>query len=216
MTDFNSVISQATSARGKKEQVEELVQLVVFDLDNEEYAAPIEDLREIIRIPEIAPVPNAPEFIRGILNLRGTIVVVIDLEKRFHLTRKGQAAASHIIITQVKDNAFGLIVDKVSEVLRVPVSKIQPTPSLVSSKIHADYLKGVAVIEEQKQEQAPEECTQEVVDEMKKTGKKSKQGANIERQSRLIIILDLPKMLADEELLRVGSLVGEAAQKVSS
>jgi len=194
MTDFNSVISQATSQRGKEQKAEELVQLVVFDLDNEEYAAPIEDLREIIRIPEIAPVPNAPEFIRGILNLRGTIVVVIDLEKRFHLTREGATPASHIIITQVKDGTFGLIVDKVSEVLRVPVSKIQPTPSLVSSKIHADYLKGVAVLEEE--------------------GDKCKEGEEKNNKTRLIIILDLPKMLAEEELLRVGSMVGEAAQKI--
>lgn len=192
-TDFKSVISQAASQRGKKEQIEELVQLVVFELDNEEYAVPIEDLKEIIRIPEIAPVPNAPEFIRGILNLRGTIVVVIDLEKRFHLLREGKMSTSHIIISQVKDSTFGVVVDKVSEVLRVPVSKIQPTPSLVSSKIHADYLKGVAVLEEA-----------DAVENDKS------------KKSRLIIILDLPKMLADEELLRVGSIIDPVGQKVSN
>ena len=211
MTDFNSVISQATSARGKKEQAEELVQLVVFDLDNEEYAVPIEDLREIIRIPEIAPVPNAPEFIRGILNLRGTIVVVVDLEKRFKLTREGAAPSAHIIITQIKDSTFGLIVDKVSEVLRVPVSKIKPTPSLVSSKIHADYLKGVAVLETENstKELTEEECRRLLAE-------RQSQKATKTSKTRLIIILDLPKMLAEEELLRVGSLVGEAAQKATN
>lgn len=181
-TDFNSVIAEANSRRTGEQKVEELVQLVVFSLDNEEYAVPIEDLREIIRIPDIAPVPNSPDFIRGILNLRGTIVVVIDLEKRFHLVREGKDISSHIIITQIKESTYGVIVDKVSEVLRVPVSKIQQTPSLVSSKIEAGYLKGVAVLEE---------------------------GA--EKKSRLIIILDLQKMLAEEEMLRIGTLVGEKA-----
>jgi purine-binding chemotaxis protein CheW len=195
-TDFNSVISQASSERGKEEKAEALVQLVVFELDREEYAVPIEDLREIIRIPEIAPVPNAPNFIRGILNLRGTIVVVVDLEKRFHLTREQKAVASHIIIAEVDKNTYGIVVDKVSEVLRVPVSKIQPAPSLVSSKIHADYLKGVAVLEQAGEgELAQDEKSQ---------------------QSRLVILLDLPKLLSEDELLRLGSLVEESARKAES
>ena len=178
-TDFNNVISQAASERGKGQKAETLVQLVVFELDKEEYAVPIEDLREIIRIPEIAPVPNSPEFIRGILNLRGTIVVVIDLEKRFHLVREGKTPPEHIVITEVSGSTFGVVVDRVSEVLRVPVSKIQPTPSLVSSKIHAEYLKGVVVLEE----------AQKVATETAK--------------SRLLILLDLPKMLQEDELLNV-------------
>lgn len=192
--DFNAVVAEASTSRTKEQKVEELIQLVVFELDNEEYAVPIEDLREIIRIPEIAPVPNAPDFIRGILNLRGTIVVVVDLEKRFNLVREGKAPASHIIITEVSDSTFGLIVDKVSEVLRIPVSKIQPTPSLVSSKIHAEYLKGVGVLEE--------------INEVE-TKEKEKDSAKIGagEKSRLIIILDLPKMLAEEELLHVGNLI---------
>lgn len=181
-TDFNNVISQAASERGKGQKAETLVQLVIFELDKEEYAVPIEDLREIIRIPEIAPVPNSPEFIRGILNLRGTIVVVVDLEKRFHLVRESKAPPQHIVITEANGSTFGIVVDHVSEVLRVPVSKIQPTPALVSSKIHAEYLKGVVVMEE---------------------------GA----KSRLIILLDLPKMLQEGELLNVKAIVTESALK---
>lgn len=181
-TDFKNVISQAESQRGKEQKAETLIQLVVFELDKEEYAVPIGDIREIIRIPEIAPVPNAPEFIRGILNLRGTIVVVIDLEKRFHLAREGKAPPEHIVITEVNGSTFGIVVDKVSEVLRVPVSKIQPTPSLVSSRIHADYLKGVAVLEE----------AANAIAEASK--------------SRLIILLDLPKMLQEGELLNINIL----------
>lgn len=189
-TDFNNVISQAASQRGKEAKAETLVQLVVFELDKEEYAVPIEDLREIIRIPEIAPVPNAPEFIRGILNLRGTIVVVMDLEKRFHLTREGQTPPEHIIITEVNNSTFGIMVDRVSEVLRVPVSKIQSTPALVSSRIHAEYLKGVVVLEEAQ-----------------------KAAEDMVAKSRLIILLDLPKMLQDEALLNMEKTVTASVQE---
>ena len=189
--DFQNVITQAASERGKGQKAETLVQLVVFELDNEEYAVPIEDLREIIRIPEIAPVPNAPEFIRGILNLRGTIVVVIDLEKRFHITRAGTAPPEHFVITEVNGSTFGVVVDRVSEVLRVPVSKIQPTPAIVSSSIHAEYLKGVVVLEE-----AANAATE------------------VAAKSRLIILLDLPKMLQEEELLNVKSVVDKTVQSV--
>lgn len=179
-TSVNDVLSQVSAERGKEKKVEELVQLVVFELDTQEYAIPIEDLREIIRIPEIAPVPNAPDFIRGILNLRGTIVVVIDLEKRFHLAHERAASASHIVIADVNGSTFGVVVDKVAEVLRVPISKIQSAPSLVSSKIHAEHLKGVVVLE-------------------------GVAGANT--ASRLIILLDLPKMLSSDELMRAETLV---------
>lgn len=188
VTDFNTIISEAASKRTTEKQAEELTQLVVFKLDNEEYAIPITDLREIIQIPDIAPVPNSPEFIRGILNLRGTIVVVIDLEKRFHLNRVGDSKAIHIIITEVSGTTFGLVVDKVNEVLRVPASKIHPSPALMSSKINADYLRGVAVLGEEKSTE------------------------NIEQNSRLIIILDLPKMLSEQELLSVGTAVGVAVR----
>lgn len=183
-TNFNDVLSEASTQRGKEKKVEELMQLVVFELDTEEYAIPIEDLREIIRIPEIAPVPNAPDFIRGILNLRGTIVVVIDLEKRLHLVRDQIVPPSHIIITDVDGSTFGVVVGKVVEVLRVPLGKIQSAPALISSKIHAEYLKGVVVLE---------------------------RGEGANDASRLIILLDLPKMLSNDALSRVETLVANAS-----
>lgn len=173
--------------------------MVVFELDREEYAVRITDLQEIIKIPEITPIPNAPEFIRGILNLRGKIIVVIDLEKRFHLVREEKILSKHVIIVEVNESTFGVIVDQVIEVLRVPMSAIQPTPALVSSKIHADYLKGVVVL-------GDKDSSKELT--AKKTGEQVQESG-----TRLLILLDLPKMLQDTELLQIGKKVQEVITK---
>ncbi|MFH1089104.1 MAG: chemotaxis protein CheW [Candidatus Uhrbacteria bacterium] len=208
------IAAVAAEVKQGKKKVEDTVQLVIFTLDNEEYGVPINDLQEIIKVTEVTPIPGAPEFIRGILNLRGKIVVVVDLEKRFHLTRTTDRPSGHIIITEVAESTFGVIVDQVAEVLRVPVSQIQPTPAVVSSKIQADYLNGVVVIEEKKQQLVPEECTQEVVDSKKKSTKSKVkgQGSEVTNNSRLIVLIDLPKMLQDKDLLSVGSTVAEVVK----
>jgi len=156
----------------------------VFELDQEEYAVQITDIREIIKFPLITPIPNAPAFISGIFNLRGKIIVTVDMEKRFHLVREKVITPKHIIITEVNGGAYGVIVDQVTEVLRVPVISIQSAPELVSSKIHADYLKGVVVLENDK-------------------------------RSRLIILLDFPKLLQEKELLSFGKIVNNTQKIIS-
>jgi len=171
---------------------EQSFKLVVFELDKEEYAVEITELQEIINIPEITPVPNAPKFIKGILNLRGKISVVVDLEKRFDLVREFEnKEEGNVIITEVEGNNFGVIVDKVSEIITVQATNIQPTPALISTKIHADYLKGVVVID----------------DEEVKTKEKTEND-----NSRLLILLDLKRMLKEEELLKFGKAVKEVVK----
>jgi purine-binding chemotaxis protein CheW len=195
-------VAEQTRATGKK--TEELIQLVVFALDNEEYAIPITDLREIIKIPEITSIPNAPGFISGLLNLRGKIVVVVDLERRFNLMRESKTVSQHIIITEVGENIFGVIVDEVAEVLRVPTTSIQATPALVSSKIHAGYLKGVVVLDKREptKELTKDECKELLA--AHQTNQPSEKS-----NTRLLILLDLPKMLQEKELLDVGGRVSE-------
>lgn len=179
-------------------------QIVTFELDKEEYASIITDLREIIKIPEIVPIPGAPEFIRGILNLRGQIVVVVDIEKRFNLKREHPIGPKHIIIAEVGDSVFGIIVDGVTGVMRVPAASIKPPPSLITSKIRADYLKGVVILEEE-----PTEAEKDVEKEDKKKSIKKK----IEIKSRLLLLLDIPKMLAEKELLEFGNVVKETIKQ---
>ena len=187
MTNQEEIIKMvAGQSKTQQTKTEDFVQLVVFSLDNEEHAVEIKDLQEIIKLPDITPIPGTPEFIRGIFNLRGKIIVVLDLEKRFGLVRQTENHEGNIIIAEVNNNNFGIIVDKVTEIINVPLSNIQQTPTLSTSKIQTDYLKGVVVLE-----------------------KKSKTGDNetSETDSRLIILLYLPKMLSEKELMSLGEKI---------
>jgi purine-binding chemotaxis protein CheW len=190
----------AQKVREEKEKVVEMEQLVTFELDKEEYASVITDLREIIKIPEIVPIPGSPKFIKGILNLRGQIVVIVDLEKRFSLTREHKVSPRHIIIIELEENVFGVVVDEVTGVLRVPVTSIRPTPSLVSSKIQTEYLKGVVILEDEILTQG---------EKLEETPKKQDTKEKNEKRSRLILLLDIPKMLSEKELLEFGKNVQE-------
>jgi len=182
--DLKKIIYQvAGKDKEEKKKAEEYIQMMVFELDGEEYAVPLTELQSVILIPEITPIPNAPEFITGVLNLRGKVVVVIDLEKRFDLVRENKIQPKHIIVVEIQDNLYGVLVDEVREVLQIPKSSIRPTPDLVSTKIKADYLEGVIVLDDEK-EQA-----------------KDKDG---EEHSRLLIYLDLGKLLQEKELLQLG------------
>jgi purine-binding chemotaxis protein CheW len=216
----------AQKARREAEKVVPTEQLVTFNLDREEYASIITDLREIIKIPEIVPVPGAPVFIKGIFNLRGQIIAVIDLEKRFSLDREHKIDPQHIIVAEVGDTAFGLMVDEVTGVLRVPVDSIRPVPALISSKIKTDYLKGVVVLENQESRNSGRESSEneksspknkKVSEQKNKKTKKQdeKIGKSEQTGSRLILLLDVPKMLAERELLEFGSAIQETA-KVNS
>lgn len=195
-----SVVSEAELERKK---IEEFVQLVAFELDDEEYAVPITDLVEIIKITDITPIPNSPEFIRGIFNLRGKIVVVVDLEKRFSLLRENKIKPEHIIISKVDENTFGVIVDKVREILKVPVSAIQKAPALVSAKIHSDFIDGVVVLEPDKKGEDDSLDKEEKAIRVKK-----------EKEARLLILIDLPKMLAEKELLELGETTRKIIENV--
>jgi purine-binding chemotaxis protein CheW len=145
---IEQVISKAVAEQPEKEKAGATIQIIIFSLDKEEYALPITEVREIIKTPEITPLPNAPSFISGITNVRGKIVTVIDLEKRFNLKRENKLPSNHIIISDLGDQSYGLIVDAVTEVLTLPKQLIEEAPEPVAEKISADYIQGVAVFED--------------------------------------------------------------------
>lgn len=119
------------------------VQLVAFILDREEFAVDIQQVREVLRITNITPLPRSLDFIEGVINLRGDIIPVIDLCKRFGLTRTGERDdSSRIIIVEVQSNVVGLIVGSVSEVIRLPQDAIQIPPANVAGT-RTDLIKGV-------------------------------------------------------------------------
>lgn len=129
--------------------VNEEIQLVIFDLGGETYGIDIASVHEIIRMQAITKVPRTPHFVEGVINLRGKIIPVIDLHKRFNLPQTQETQHSRIIVVEVVGVTVGMIVDSVSEVLRLPVSNIEPPPPVITGAVDTAYLRGVAKWEEQ-------------------------------------------------------------------
>ena len=124
------------------EDKEGLRQLVVFSLSSEAYGVPITQVQEIIRLPDITRMPGTPDFIEGIINLRGRIIPVIDMRRRFSLEKHERNDKNRIVVTDIGGQIIGLIVDGVSEVLSVSGGQVGPIPpSMVS--IGSEYLSGV-------------------------------------------------------------------------
>ena len=130
---------------------ENQLQLVTFQLGEEKYGIDIMNVKEIVREQEIRPIPNAPLYVAGILNLRGSIIPIINLHQRFHF-RKAQLNAeeellSGIIIIKINQMELGVIIDKVSRVATIDLDLVQPPPQMISG-IGAEYIQGVVREEE--------------------------------------------------------------------
>ena len=121
-------------------------QLVTFTLGHEEYGVDITKVREINRLVEITHVPKAPEFVEGLINLRGTVVPIIDLRKRFAIESAGDEKQHRIIVVDVHGRTIGVIVDSVSEVLNLSAENIDQVPDTISSGVNQQFLKGVGKI----------------------------------------------------------------------
>jgi len=122
-------------------------QLVVFRLANEFYGVDIGAVNTIIRMQEITAIPRTPDFVEGVINLRGSIVPVIDLRKRFGLPIGEITKASRIVVVEAGQQMIGMIVDAVAETLRLPSSAIEP-PSPVVTSLDTEYLRGVGKLED--------------------------------------------------------------------
>lgn len=144
-------------------QVNREDQIVVFKLQDQLYGVSIASVLEIIRVETVTRVPGTPHFIEGIISLRGKVVPVMDLGVRFGLPRSGISENTRVIIVEAGGLTTGMIVDSVSEVLRLTASNIEPVPALISAS-GVEALKGVALVD-----------------------------------GRMIIILDLGKLLHDDE-----------------
>jgi len=118
------------------------LQLVTFRLGDEEFAADILKVQEIIKIPDITRVPNAPSFVEGVINLRGKVIPIIDLRRRFGLSEVERDKEARIIVVDSSGKVVGLVVDSVSEVLRLPLSTVEP-PLAITGGIESEYIDGV-------------------------------------------------------------------------
>jgi purine-binding chemotaxis protein CheW len=126
---------------------DELLQLVTFNLGNEDYAVAILKVQEINRMKEITRVPNAPPYVEGVINLRGKVIPVVNLRSKFGLAAKENNEQTRIMIMDIQGITMGLVVDSVSEVLRIPSSTVEPTPPMASN-ISAEFIKGIAKVDE--------------------------------------------------------------------
>jgi purine-binding chemotaxis protein CheW len=143
----NKEISTHSSDRSVRSS-DVLIQLVTFNLVGEEFGLPILDVREIIRMVDVTPVPHSPDFVEGVINLRGQILPVIDLRKRFNLESSEADEDTRIVVVEINNNLIGLIVDGVNEVLRIPSDTVNAAPQIVSSGIGAEYIQGIAHYDE--------------------------------------------------------------------
>ncbi len=129
-------------------QKKDFLQVVSFKLHQEEYAIEITRVKEIILLEGVTHVPQMPDFIEGIINLRGNIIPVIDLRKRFSLPCSEQTDQTRIVVTRMGDRIIGLIVDSVSQVMKIPHGEIQEPPDTIAG-IAGEYLEGIGKIDNQ-------------------------------------------------------------------
>ncbi len=139
------------------------LQIAAFRLGKEEFGIDILYIREIIRMPVITRVPNAPEYVLGIFNMRGKVVPVVDITRKLGVSRNEESEETKVVVVQVHNVLVGFVVDAVSEVQRVAKSIIVPPPALMEG-VNTKYVEGLARMDD-----------------------------------RLIILLDLPKLLELED-----------------
>jgi purine-binding chemotaxis protein CheW len=123
------------------------LQLVSFHVGNEEFGIDILRVKEIIRILEITKVPNSPDYVEGVINLRGRVIPIIDLRVRLKVTKTVLNTNSRIIVLEIEDKTVGFIVDSVSEVLRISTSLIEAPPSIVSN-INSEYITAIVKLDD--------------------------------------------------------------------
>ncbi len=118
-------------------------QLVIFSLGDEEFGVEINNVQEIIRMPAITKIPQAPDYVKGVINLRGKIITVINLNTIMGMQNTRHDEHTRIIVANVNDTVMGFVVDSVSEVMRLPTNNVEPAPAIIASKINTEYLQGV-------------------------------------------------------------------------
>ena len=123
----------------------DLLQLVSFHVGGEEFGLEILRVQEIIRVQQLTRVPNSPDYVDGVINLRGKVIPVISLRKRIGLEDLKHDKQTRIVVVEVRGTVLGFIVDSVSEVLRIPADTVEPPPRL--GKVEREYVSGVGKLD---------------------------------------------------------------------
>ncbi len=126
----------------------EVLEMLSFRLGGEEYVIMVEQVREVLKLRETTPVPHAPAYVLGVISLRGAVLPVIDLGRRLGLAGGVRDEKSRIIVVGIGEEEAGLIVDRVTGVVRFPPEAVKPAPETIEQGAGAEYLKGIARKEE--------------------------------------------------------------------
>jgi len=132
----------APSGQQNQTKDDEVLQYVTFRLDDETYGINVMQIQEVLRYSEIAPVPGSPDYVLGIINLRGNVVTVIDTRRRFGLNDADVTDSSRIVVMESADQVMGILVDSVAEVVYLKSSEIETAPN-VGSEESARFIQGV-------------------------------------------------------------------------
>ncbi|SDK07682.1 CheW protein [Ferrimonas sediminum] len=164
MSELRAAVAETTEGEDK------VLQWVTFRLDNETYGVNVMQVREVLRFSDIAPVPGAPHYVLGIINLRGNVVTVIDTRSRFALSQSDVTDTTRIVIIETESQVVGILVDSVAEVVYLRSSEIDSAPN-VGTEESAKFIQGVS-----------------------------------HRDDELLILVDLNKLLTDEEWQEISGL----------
>lgn len=135
-------------SQSKQREMEgDLNQLISFLVGDEEYGLDILRVKEVIRLREITRLPRAPSFVKGIINLRGDVIPIIDLRNKFGLEHQQYSAMTRVIVVDVDGRLVGMVVDAASQVVRVPADQIDPPPPIAGG-LSVEFIKGVGKLEE--------------------------------------------------------------------
>lgn len=183
MADSAATRPASSSGRAAPAAPEAVVQLIVFRLGDEDYGIRIEQVKEVTITPEVVRMPKTPPFIKGITNLRGDIIAVVDLEERFQLRPAGRPVPdfSYTLAVEAPDYTLGLLVREVPRPVTIPVSAIEPAPEFVQDSGQREkYLEGIA---------------------------------KLPGDQGVIIVLDMLKLLSPSEIMRLPGLDASAPAK---
>ncbi|SER60164.1 chemotaxis protein CheW [Salipaludibacillus aurantiacus] len=122
------------------------IKVIVFQLKDEEYGVEVEQVKSIERVQHITRVPSTPDFVEGVINLRGVVTPIIDLRKRFNIEGLDHSDTTRVIIVTVEKMDVGLVVDAANDVIDIPRSAVEPPPQVVGG-LEAEYIRGVAKLE---------------------------------------------------------------------
>ena len=142
----HSIPQEKISTEQPHSGAEHLFQIVSFKVGTEEFGLDILRVQEIIRLQDLTRVPNSPDFVDGVINLRGKVIPIIALRKRFGLEEQAHDKETRIVVLEVQNMVLGFIVDSVSEVLRISADTVVPPPRL--GKIEKEFVSGVVKLED--------------------------------------------------------------------